>query len=105
MKTSIYIPYINGAGPSKEQAEQNTLALATLLDEKEIPYQKDTEFSQQTYGNDDLNLVLKNGEHTIFVGYDRWGFVADGNADIDIDQTSIETTLKLIESFMESFTY
>ena len=94
MKKSQYIPYTGSAGPSNEQRDGNTLVLAQLLKENGIPFKKDIEYIKELCGVEQLLLKLERGDATsIYVGYDRWGYVIDGT---DYDQISLEETLEIL---------
>jgi len=100
MKNS-FVPYTGPAGPTEQQAENNTLELAVLLVNLNIPFKEDMEYAFELWGSLDLNLKLSNKGKTIFVGYDRWGFCIDGEYDGDGDQLSLEETLECIKEFMK----
>lgn len=97
-----YCPYNGPAGPTKEQADSNTSHLGQLLSKLGISFEEDRNYAKKLWDGDDLNLKLVNkNDETIYVGYDRWGFVIDeiAKSDIEIDQADLETTLEFIKSW------
>lgn len=100
----MYIPYNGPAGPTAKQKENNTLALAELLEAANIPYAKDRQWSALLWGGEDLNLAITKGDVTIFAGYDRWGFVVESEkqVSIDVDQLGINETLEAIKNWYNS---
>lgn len=93
----MYQPYNGPAGPTKEQKEGNTLYLGELLKKHNIPFTEDRDWARLNWGGDDLNLLITKGESNrefIYVGYDRWGFVAESDNPIfDLDQADLDTTI------------
>jgi hypothetical protein len=68
----MYVPYTGGAGPSKEQEDDNNTALAmavTILTTKRV-----TRKIIQ-YDEGDVSLAVVVGDRA--VSYDRWGFCAE----------------------------
>jgi hypothetical protein len=99
-----YEPYNGPAGPSKEQKENNTLCLAELLKQKNIPFETDREWAKIMWGGDELGIVIKKGNVSIVAGYDRWGFVVESNnfVDIDVDQCPLDETVDAIVKWYNS---
>lgn len=99
----MYKAYTGPAGPTKEQSETNTKTLGQELKKLKIPFKEDREYSKELYDEDDLNLKIENvlGE-IIYVGYDRWGFVVDGDIGLDVDQENLTTTISIIKKWFES---
>ena len=99
-KKYVYKPYKGSAGPTKEQAEANTKALGEALGELGIPFNYDREYSQEMWGDDDLNLKITHPKtnETAYVGYDRWGFEIS-EIDCDIEQLTFPEAVNFIEKW------
>lgn len=87
-------PYTDAAGPSAEQAEQNTRALAETAGAELLRLPDPSGF-----GPDEI-WAEKNGRRVIF---DRWGFCSgDGRRDLSgaggLDQASFELAVVYLNS-------
>lgn len=105
-QTISYKPYNGPEGPSNEQAEYNTEALAKALTALKIPFQRDREHAKKLWDGDDLNLMIihpKDGQ-VIYVGYDRWGYCADDMANplFEIDQADLARTIHNLKKWYNS---
>ena len=100
-----FLPYTGAAGPTTSQADNNTMFLANEI-EALIMYKIDHDHAKELWDGDELNLKIIhpiNGK-VIYVGYDRWGFVVDGDIDGHtlIDQSSIGVTIDAIKKWYNS---
>ncbi len=97
-----YEPYEGGAGPDENQQEKNTKTLGILLKKDGIPFIEDREYAEELWGSPDLVLKIKNPKNNdfIYVSYDRFGYVIDGDGveDDGLDQEDLKTTIKYIRN-------
>jgi hypothetical protein len=97
-----YESYKGGAGPDEDQQEKNTKTLGVLLKKDGIPFIEDREYAKELWGSPDLVLKIKNPKNNdfIYVSYDRFGFVVDGDGveDEGLDQEDLKTTIKYIRN-------
>ena len=72
-----YKPYKGGGGPTDKQQEDNTKFLAELLTLIEVPFKENRSRMKELCGKDILLLEIKMSKNTMYIGYDRWGFVLE----------------------------
>lgn len=98
----------NHTGPgglTKRQVNHNTRVLEQELKKVNVLCVDDFEHASLLWNGDELNLVITHPKkkQTIYVGYDRWGFVIDHNFTykpfLYIDQASLEETVTIIKKW------
>lgn len=94
---ATYEPYVGGAGPSLEQAIENTQALYEELQRQNIPCT--FKMGKVNDIDEELPLVYFGPNQEFTVGYDRWGFCSD-NLPV-LDQADWEATIAYIKARSE----
>ncbi len=99
-----YQSYSGGGGPTNEQSENNTLYFGQVLQEHNIKFQRDRKRMLKLCGIEILSLKITYKKKSIYVGYDRWGYVVecDDNSyssELDTDQCSVEIALQAVKQW------
>lgn len=97
-----YQPYTGPAGPTQEQVDGNNVALLTEINTRfpalRTRVQDLSERVPVDEGYTEIVITKENGE-MIYTGYDRWGFMIEGNSDYSVDQGSMEEALEAIQNW------
>lgn len=102
MKTYPYVPYKGGSGPDTEQRVNNTLHLNNRLKMNGIKTKLDYEYMKELCGFEEVQvkIVRPVDNMTLIVGYDRWGYCADGTDETPyLDQEGLEETVRIITAW------
>lgn len=111
----LYVEYRGPGGPEATQKENNDKALKLVLDINNIPNTWNNTWMLELCDEDESVIEIQrpskdgNGSYeTIYVSYDRWGYVIDT---VDIipedrlshcDQKSLKETLQIIKRWYNS---
>jgi hypothetical protein len=93
-----YRPYKGGAGPTSDEIIKNNAFLLKRLQKLGVQCQMDNgEYAKEKWDGNEKMIVVKGGNETAHISYDRWGFVSD---ELDLDQSSLGDTIEKLQRWL-----